>query len=268
MTILENIIKHKKEVIEKRKRSVSFNILERSGHFSRKTYSLKKKLISGGTGIIAEFKRRSPSKGMINEKVQAGEVAEGYINAGATAVSVLTDEKFFGGSNEDLIEVRNRVKAPVLRKDFIIDDFQIIEAKSIGADIILLIAAVLTKEEVEEFTNLAHSLGLEVLVELHSANELDKIAQDVDIIGVNNRNLNNFLVDINTSLDIAKLLPSGIMKVSESGIHEVDSIGKLMNAGYNGFLMGENFMKCIDPVKACDQFIESIKTKKLIPDED
>ena len=261
MNILDKIIAHKKEEVAKLRREVAINQLVGSPNFKRSCFSLRKSLTEpNSSGIIAEFKRKSPSKGVINDKVDVAEVTEGYIKAGAAAQSVLTDQQFFGGNVIDLIHARavNDVK-PILRKDFIVDGFQIVEAKAVGADVVLLIAACLTTQELKNFGNLAEDLGMEVLYEIHSKEELDKIP-DVDnkIIGINNRNLKTFKVDLEHSISLAAQIPDSCVKVSESGISNPRIITGLKEYGFQGFLIGENFMKTENPGGACEAFISQI----------
>ena len=221
--------------------------------------SLKERLISAKeSGIIAEFKRKSPSRGIINNKADLIKTTTGYVKAGASALSVLTDNKYFAGSNIDLIEARKYNKCPILRKDFIIDEYQVIEAKSIGADVILLIAAILTKEKADRLTKTAHLLGLEVLTEMHKQEEIKNVSENSDLIGVNNRNLDNFDVDIYKSIFLSEKISSNIVKISESGISDPDIIKKLKTYGFRGFLIGENFMKTENPSKSCEKFIKKL----------
>jgi len=261
MDILEKIIAEKKPRIERQKSLVPVSQLQKSVFFERQPFSMKSALQApDASGIIAEFKRKSPSKGFINQVARPEEVGAGYAQAGASAISVLTDTEFFGGKNEDLTAVRKRVEIPVLRKDFIFDEYQIIEAKSIGADVILLIAEVLTKNQIKDFVRLAHSLGLEVLMELHDASQLDKIIPEIDLIGVNNRNLKTFEVSIQNSIETIKKLPEGeFLYVSESGIRQPEDIARLKLYGFQGFLIGESFMKTDNPARACEKFIESLR---------
>ncbi len=259
MNILEKIIDHKKKEVEEKKSLVPTKLLENSIYFKTPVVSLKKYVKrSDKSGIIAEFKRRSPSKGNINPHAKVEQVSIGYMQSGAAALSVLTDTHFFGGKNEDLIEARKYNFCPILRKDFIIDEYQIIEARSIGADAILLIAECLSTEEVIRLSKFAKELGLEILMEIHSEKQLDKINEHIDLIGVNNRNLETFEVSIENSLNLINQLPSGVAKISESGIHTPDAIRKLRDAGFDGFLIGERFMKTANPAKACEEFIKSI----------
>jgi indole-3-glycerol phosphate synthase len=259
MNILEKIILHKKEQIaEQKKHTTQESFLQAEG-FNRKCFSFINILQEGQTtGIIAEFKRKSPSKGFINEHANVVYVTTAYTNGGAAALSILTDEYFFGGSNKDLIAARiNNI--PILRKDFIIDTYQIAEAKAIGADVILLIAACLTVQEVKTLAAFAVSLGLEVLLELHDETELEHICADTKLVGINNRNLKDFKVDINAALAMAKQIPSDKIKIAESGISDVEMIGIFKNAGYKGFLIGENFMKEANPGNAFYNFAHKLK---------
>ncbi|RRN77559.1 indole-3-glycerol phosphate synthase TrpC [Pseudoxanthomonas sp. SGD-10] len=260
MNILDKIVARKREEVELAKKLKGLNDLERTSSFQREPFSLREFLTDPEkTGIIAEFKRKSPSKGVINDKVTVEEVTTGYSAAGASALSVLTDRDFFMGHEDDLIAARKVNDIPILRKEFIIDEFQIIEAKSIGADIILLIAACLTKEEITRFAKLAKSLGLSTLLEVHSQEELDfSLNQFIDVVGVNNRNLKDFTVSIDTSLQLAETIPSEFLKISESAISHPETIKILKKAGFNGFLIGENFMKTENPGLAMKEFVAQI----------
>ncbi len=261
MTILDKIIAHKKQEVAKLKQEVTVEKLVKSPNFKRKPLSLKKALtIKNSTGIIAEFKRQSPSKGVINDKVEVIEVTQGYLNANVAAQSILTDTPFFGGTVLDLMQARTvNDTTPILRKDFIVDGFQIVEAKAIGADAILLIAACLTKQELKNYGKLAEDLGLEVLYEVHNKEELDKMELDHKIIGINNRNLKTFKVDLEHSIQLANQIPNNCIKVSESGISDPRVIVGLKEYGFQGFLIGENFMKTVNPGLACASFINQIK---------
>lgn len=261
MTILDQIISHKKQEIAQLKRDVKVANLIRSPNFKRTPLSLKKALTaSNSTGIIAEFKRQSPSKGIINNRVTVQEVTEAYLQAGVAAQSILTDMKFFGGSILDVMQARAiNETIPILRKDFIVDPFQIVEAKAIGADVILLIAACLTKAELKNYGTLAEDLGLEVLYEVHSKQELDKIELDHKIIGINNRNLKTFEVDLEHSIDLVKQIPSSCIKVSESGLSDPRIIIGLRAYGFEGFLIGEQFMKDENPGFVCREFIKKLR---------
>jgi indole-3-glycerol phosphate synthase len=260
MTILEKIIENKRREVAERHELVPVKKLERSEHFAAPIASLVKYLHRPDkVGIIAEIKRRSPSKGVLNEYISIEKLSIGYMQAGASALSVLTDAEFFGGSNEDLITARKFNYCPILRKDFIVDEYQIVESRAIGADAILLIAAVLSEKEIKQFAAFAASLGLEVLLEIHSLEELPPDLENINIIGVNNRDLSDFTTDINRSFEIAEELPDEITKISESGISEAETILKLKKAGFQGFLIGEAFMRNSRPEAACAEFIRKIK---------
>jgi indole-3-glycerol phosphate synthase len=265
MNILDQIVAHKQKEVAERKSLYPTKLLEKSIYFETQPVSLKKYLLRPDkTGIIAEFKRKSPSKGMINPYVSVERTSVGYMQAGASALSILTDTQFFGGKNEDLMVARKFNFCPILRKDFTIDEYQITEAKSIGADAILLIAAILSPEQVKTLAAFAKSLQLEVLLEVHDKEELDRsITPEVDAIGVNNRNLKDFTVDINLSKELAGAIPSTFVKVSESGISQAETIIDLKSYGYQGFLMGETFMKNSRPEKACAEFIEKVQSLTL-----
>ncbi|WP_207428380.1 indole-3-glycerol phosphate synthase TrpC [Pedobacter sp. SYSU D00535] len=260
-TILDKIVVQKhKEVLEARQNTPIIR-LEESEYFHRECYSIRQFILDPErTGIIAEFKRASPSKGVINSEVFVSDVTQDYANAGASALSILTDQKFFGGHMEDVLQARPLNQIPILRKEFILDEYQILEAKSIGADIILLIAAILSPEQVAQFAKLAKSIGLNVLLEVHNAAELEHtICDDLDAIGVNNRNLADFSVSLQHSYDLVNLIPDQFLKISESGISNPATIKDLKKAGFNGFLIGENFMREKDPGAAIQQFVAQLK---------
>ncbi len=261
MNILDQIIEHKRKEVAERKSLYPVKLLEQSIYFATQPVSMTKYIQRDDkTGIIAEFKRKSPSKGIINAHASVERTSIGYMQAGASALSVLTDKQFFGGSNEDLMIARKFNFCPIIRKDFTIDEYQIIEAKSIGADAILLIAAVLDPRQSKEFTALAHSFGLEVLLEVHDEEELKQnLEVGANMIGVNNRNLKTFEVSIENSKRLAPLIPKGVVRVSESGISSPETILELKKFGYEGFLMGENFMKHSRPEIAAREFTESLK---------
>jgi len=261
MDILKEIVESKRKIVEKNKPLFPVKLLEESIYFNSQTVSLVEYLKRPDKpGIIAEFKRRSPSQGDINKHASVEKVTLGYMQAGASALSVLTDKEYFGGSDEDLRTARKFNYCPILRKDFIIDEYQIIEAKSIGADVILLIAAVLSNDEMKALTKTAQSLGMEVLVEVHNEEELN-ICLDIgaDVIGINNRNLKTFDVDVNTSKNLAEKLPSGTVKISESGIHDPEVIVDLKEHGFDGFLVGQRFMEHMRPEEECKKFIDKIR---------
>jgi indole-3-glycerol phosphate synthase len=258
--ILAKIVAHKFGEVAARKQQISIEELEAMPLFSIPAKSLKDNLLSTSkTGIIAEFKRQSPSKGIINAAADIIEVTKSYTDFGAAGVSVLTDEHFFGGSLEDLsMAVKNDI--PVLRKEFIIDEFQIIEAKAYGASVILLIAACLTPAEIELLAGTAKALGMEVLLEIHDDSELEHICEEIDFVGINNRSLKSFEVNIEHSLQLKSKLPKSKLCIAESGIYDLETFKVLKQEGFDGFLMGEFFMKQEDPAKAFKTFSEAIKT--------
>lgn len=264
MNILDKIIAHKKKEVEERKSLYPQKLLEKSIYYASPTVSFKKYLLRPDkSGIIAEIKRKSPSKGDINKYVSVERTSVGYMQAGASALSVLTDTEFFGGKNEDLMVARKFNYCPILRKDFMIDEYQIIEAKSIGADVILLLANVLNPQEVKSMAKFAKSLGLEVLLEIRDKEELEAANEYVDVIGVNNRNLKDFTVSLQQSIDLSELIPADFIKISESGIEVPQDIIHLKSFGYKGFLMGETFMKTGSPEIACANFIKSLHQLSL-----
>lgn len=253
MTILDKIIERKKEEIAAAKSAISIGQLKDTDFFGRTTHSLKES-IKNKSGIIAEFKRQSPSKGIINDKVQPLDVVSAYEKFGASGISVLTDKDFFGGSFNDILNVRNQINTPVLRKDFMIDEYQFYEAKSIGADVILLIASCLSPNQVLELTDLAHELNMEVLLEIHTEEELEHYNSKIDMVGINNRNLKDFKVDLQHSVQLKNQLPKEVLSVAESGIYSLEDFIFLKEKGFDGFLMGEYFMKNTDPAKAFEAF--------------
>ena len=259
--ILDKIVAKKKEEIAIARRQISGSQLEESELFARACFPLRKFIEDPSrSGIIAEFKRSSPSKGVINNHASVKEVTSGYSAAGASALSVLTDSTFFGGSYIDLIEARQANQIPILRKDFILDEYQILEAKAWGADIILLIASILHPDEIKRMASLAKSLGMSVLMEVHNKRELDNgLCDDLDAVGVNNRNLGNFTVSLQHSYDLVSQIPDKFIKVSESGISDPGTISELRIAGFDGFLIGENFMRERNPGKAMEEFVKTIK---------
>lgn len=260
MTILDQIIASKKREVTLKKSIISAAQLENTDLFNSKTKSLSKSIANSPFGIIAEHKRRSPSKATINAGFSVEEVVKGYENAGASGISVLTDYQYFGGSLEDLLLAKASVKTPLLRKEFIIDEYQILEAKSNGADAILLIASVLTKPEIKQLSEFAQSIALEVLLEVHNEAELEKsIMPSLDIIGVNNRNLKTFEVSLLNSVELATHIPDDFVKISESGLTNTEDIKMLKSIGFQGFLIGENFMKTGNPGESLQQFINQLK---------
>jgi indole-3-glycerol phosphate synthase len=259
MNILEKIMAHKAKEVAERKSLYPVKLLESSIYFETPVVSLSKYIRRHDkSGIIAEFKRQSPSKGPINPYASVERVSIGYMQAGASALSVLTDQHFFGGSNEDLKEARKFNFCPILRKEFILDEYQLLEARAIGADAVLLIAECLDKAQLATLAKTAKSLGLEVLMEIHSGAQLDKYVPEVDAVGVNNRNLEDFSVSIGTSLDLISSLPDEVVKISESGLNDPNAVVELKHAGFEGFLIGEHFMRQAEPGQACQEFIEKI----------
>ena len=259
MNILDKIVADKYKEVALKKQVVPSSQLEQSALFKSEGNSLANALKNSNSGIIAEHKRRSPSKDTINQKTNVGQVAMGYKKAGVCGISVLTDIKYFGGSLEDLLLARAAVDTPLLRKEFIIDEYQIIEAKAHGADTILLISAILSKNEIKSLSELAKSIGLDVLLEVHNEKELHKsLLPSIDMLGVNNRDLKSFKVNLDTSKKLAALIPNDFVKVSESGINSVDAIKELKTYGYQGFLIGENFMKTNNPSKSALEFIQKL----------
>ena len=260
MSILDQIILDKRREVDQRKALFPISFWESSPLFDRPVNSLSKKLRESKSGIIAEHKRRSPSKQNINSTLDVDRVAKGYEDAGVCGMSVLTDGKYFGGSLDDLILARSSTQFPLLRKEFIVNEYQLIEAKAHGADVILLIAAVLEQNEIKQLSTFAKSLGLEVLLEVHNRSELEKsIMPSLDMLGVNNRNLKTFEVSLETSIELVDFIPKEFVKVSESGISEVEAIKTLKTYGYQGFLIVENFMKTDNPGKSAHDFITQLE---------
>jgi len=256
-SILDKIVEQKKLEVRQRKSETPVGRLNESPFFNRVPISLKEKLQDGkSTGIIAEFKRMSPSAGWIYRNADPVDITQGYVKSGAAALSVLTDRKFFAGSRDDLMKAREVNKCPILRKDFLIDPYQVLETKAIGADVILLIASVLDNSSIVELAGKAHEVGLEVLLEVHESSELAYLNEWIDLVGVNNRNLKKMVTDVQTSIDMAGMIPDGFVKISESGIHDAKTINVLKDLGYQGFLIGEYFMKHKKPAKACRDFIQ------------
>jgi indole-3-glycerol phosphate synthase len=259
MNILDSIVERKWKEIETNKSLVTISDLEKTPLYQRPTLSVRQFIEDEErTGIIAEFKRKSPSKGIINDQADVLTVTAAYCREGASALSVLTDEFFFGGSAEDLKRARiNQI--PILRKDFILDEYQVAEAKAIGADAILLIAACLDPDSVRKLAIFAKSLHLEVLLEIHSKQELEHLCDEIDLVGVNNRDLKTFSVDINRSTELIRYIPPGKICIAESGISDVATILHLKAHGFKGFLIGENFMKEPEPATAFASFVNQLK---------
>lgn len=263
MKILETIRRHKISEISDRKSLYPIKLLEKSMYFETQCVSFKNYITnSTQSGIIAEFKRRSPSKGNINLHADVRQVTTGYKHAGASALSILTDSFFFGAKDDDFLLARRLNYCPILRKDFIVDEYQIIESKAMGADAILLIAKLLPAKVINEFTALAHNLGLEVLLETNTEAEiLNNYNTVADLVGINNRNLNTFEVTIENSIRLAGLLPESIVKIAESGIASASAIQELRNNGFAGFLIGEYFMRSSDPATTCATLIELLSNE-------
>ena len=262
LNILEQIISYKKEEIEKRRLESPVQQLEKRPEFSREIYSMKKFLTDPErTGIIAEFKKKSPSKGVINDVAPVEAVTAAYARYGASAISVLTDRPSFGGSTEDLQLARFNA-LPILRKDFILDPYQLVESRAMGADVILLIAACLQPAETRSLAFAAHQLGLEVLLEIHGEHELGHLCDEVDVVGINNRDLKTFSVDIDRSIRLAERLPFNKLRIAESGIGDAETVLRMKAAGFHGFLIGEQFMKAPDPAIAFASFVDQLKNKR------
>jgi indole-3-glycerol phosphate synthase len=259
MNILETIIARKKLEVTAAKKAVPVSELEKGYFFANETLSLKKFILDPAkTGIIAEYKRKSPSKGIINDKVSVEDVTMAYAKFGASGISVLTDSEFFGGSLKDLV-IATVNEVPLLRKDFMIDEYQLYEAKAFGAEVILLIAACLSVNEVKTLAAKASDLGMEVLLEIHDESELGHICDEIDLVGVNNRNLKTFTVDLEQSIRLAEAIGDKKIKIAESGISGVKDVLYLKQYGFDGFLIGENFMKHADPTIAFADFVNELK---------
>lgn len=266
MNILEEIVAKKRQNLGPQSERFPLELVCNETSFYKADKQSLRKFIEdeNKNGIIAEFKRRSPSRGEINLNADVEAVCQAYMRAGVSGVSVLTDSPYFGGSNADLSTVRRSGFCPILRKDFCIDEYMVHEASAIGADAILLIASVLTRKEIESYTTLAHDLGLEVLLELHDKSELEKVPDGIDLLGVNNRNLKNFETSLDTSLAMLELLPEGPLKVAESGIKSSNDLRQLKEAGYDAFLIGTQFMSAPDPAAAVNAFVEELKKETTV----
>lgn len=257
--VLSEIIAHKKVEVDKQKQLLSIKDIEKRIEAQvYTTLSLKESLLQSPHGIIAEFKRRSPSKLWINREADASAIPLQYEQNGAAALSILTDEVYFGGTIADLQQTISLTNIPVLRKEFIVDEYQIYESKMLGAHAILLIASALTPQQCNDFTKTATNFGLDVLLELHDVSEIDHISPLNNMIGVNNRNLGSFVTDVEKSYQMIEHLPTETVLISESGISDAKTVHQLRQAGYRGFLIGENFMKAEDPGDSLKQFINNI----------
>ena len=260
--ILQEIVAHKRIEVEQRKQAVAPKELHRQVEalLDFSVPSLSKALCESSSGIIAEFKRKSPSKGWIKEGGKAEEIPLSYQQHGAAALSILTDEHYFGGCDEFIRIARHQgVNIPILYKNFVIDEYQLFQARLCGASAVLLIAACLTKAESLRLQQTAHELGMEVLLEMHSQEELDYAEQMPDLCGINNRHLGSFVTDIETSFRLAEYLPKEAVKVSESGLSDPLTVKQLRSAGFRGFLMGEHFMRQNDPGEALESFIQQLQ---------
>ncbi|WP_029905238.1 indole-3-glycerol phosphate synthase TrpC [Prevotella sp. 10(H)] len=255
--ILDKIIANKKIEVEKQKSQLPLTELEKKIK-DTPVKSFKEALMNSDTGIIAEFKRRSPSRDWIFKDAKVEDVIPLYSQNGASAISVLTDMDFFGGNLDDLVCARELTQTPLLRKDFVVDEYQLYQAKATEASAILLIASALTIEEAKQLAAKAKELGLDVLLEIHNEQELGHINDKVDVVGVNNRNLGTFVTDVQISFDLVDKIPDEFVKISESGISQPQTVIDLRAAGYRGFLMGENFMKTSNPGKALEEFIKQL----------
>ena len=268
MTILDEIIAKKRTEVARRQAETPASVLEQMPDFKRMCLSARDAVQDfNSTGVIAEFKRRSPSKGIINDWADVTETTQGYVRAGAAVLSILTDEPFFGGTPADLQTARAaNPDTPILRKDFVIDSYQLLEAKAWGADLVLLIAACLSPDDVRDLSQQAQELGLQVLLEVHNADELDRsLTHSVDLVGVNNRNLKTFETSVETSLRLVERIPETFAKITESGLHDAQTMQTLFRAGFDGFLIGEAFMKTTDPVAALATLVGQYTLSSAVP---
>ncbi len=257
--ILHEIVENKFIEVERQKSQIPLAELVAVSRNMPPVRSMSRSLQESPNGIIAEFKRRSPSKGWIKESADASVIPALYAAAGASALSILTDLDYFGGSLKDIEVARPKVDIPIIRKEFIVDEYQLYQARVVGADAVLLIASALTAERCGELIDLSHELGLEVLLELHNQSELQYVGRGVEMVGINNRNLGTFHTDVANSFSMAELLPEGVVRVSESGISDPQTVNELRGAGYRGFLIGENFMRTENPGESLAQFIAKVK---------
>lgn len=259
-TILDKIIANKKLEVEQEKQKISLSLLEKQiDQYTIQKGSFRESLANSPTGIIAEFKRRSPSRDWIHKDALVANIIPSYSAEGASAISVLTDYNFFGGTLSDLSEAATLTSTPLLRKDFVIDEYQLYQAKLSGASAILLIASALTQEENKQLASKAKELNLDVLLEIHNEQELNYIHDSVDVVGINNRNLGTFVTDVQISFELGHKIPNEFLKISESGISDPQTVIDLRREGFKGFLMGENFMKTDNPGEALNHFIKALK---------
>jgi len=256
--ILDKIVANKKQEVSLQKQQLSLTQLEKNIGEIKTNNSFVKALESSATGIISEFKRKSPSRGWIFEDAKVEDVVSLYSGNGASAISVLTDTEFFGGTFDDFDKARSLTNIPLLRKDFMVDEYQIFQAKCMQADVVLLIASALTIEQTKTLAKKAKELKMDVLLEIHNEAELDYINEFVDVVGVNNRNLGSFVTDVNISFELSEKIPTEFLKISESGISQPQTVTDLRSVGYKGFLMGENFMKTNNPGEALGSFIKEL----------
>lgn len=256
--ILQQINENRLQQVLQQQKLKPITTFKNEEAFAKPVFSITKSIATKEFAIISEFKKASPSKGNINIDANVLEVTVGYQNAGAAAISILTEQTFFKGSNDDLIKARPNILIPILRKDFIVHEYQIAESKAMGADVVLLIAASLSVQQVKEYAAYAKEVGLEVLLEIHDENELNHICNEVNLVGVNNRSLKTFEVDINTSLRLLPLIPKEKLAISESGLSSIQSIKTLHNAGFKGFLMGEAFMKTPQPHQQLQELLHNL----------
>lgn len=268
MSVLAEIIAHKQIEVAQHRALVPVRQLEQSVYFTAPTVSLVQHLqratANGASGIIAEIKRAAPSQGVLNPTICVAEVSTGYIQAGASALSVLTDEKYFQGSLEDLRTARRFNPAhPILRKDFIIDEYQLLEARAAGADVVLLIAAALSPTQIQTLARQARALGLETLLEIRQCAEVPDNLEYISALGVNNRNLSDLQIHLDTALELAAHLPPDLCKVAESGLSQAATIRRLREVGYQGFLIGTAFMRHPRPQDACAALVKQLGSQKL-----
>lgn len=260
MDILTQIVANTKKELQTRKQNCSVKELEKTANYKKNRISLSQAIRDkSGTAIIAEIKFKSPSSGKLHDKIEPAKIGLGYQTAGATAISVLTDEKYFSGKTEYLTKTREVTEIPILRKDFILEEYQIVEARAIGADAILLLAAILKPKELLRLARFANAIGLETLLEIHDEQLADYLTPAINLVGINNRNLKTFEVNIKNSLKLVEQIPANYCKLSESGLSSADTIKKLVQAKFDGFLIGETFMKSDNPAKSLEKLLSELK---------